>query len=138
MSKRKQLVTSSVLCAALVALGLFLAALTLRSLGDIFGGLASLLGENTASTMCAIFSQTKHADLALHWFIPVLAAALLFWLCCRVHTKKGYLLCILCGILAFLVIYLSALLLTRVNDIRFIDLVLSLAKSVSDGLFDSL
>ena len=138
MSKRKQMVMSGVLCSALVALGLFLAALTLRSLGDIFGELSSLLGENTASTMCAIFSQTKHADLALHWLIPALAAALLFWLCCRVHTKKGRVLCVFAGILAFFVIYLSALLLTRVNDIRFIDLVLSLAKSVSDGLFDSL
>jgi hypothetical protein len=47
-------------------------------------------------------------------------------------------LCILVAVLALLVTYLSALFLSRVNDIRFIDLVLSLAKSISDGLFDSL
>jgi hypothetical protein len=138
MSKRKQMITSGIICAVLPVLGWILAAFTLRSLGALFGGLSSLLGEDTANTMQAIFSQTKDADVRLHIVIPLLAAALLFWFCCRVRTRKGCVLCVFCGILAFLVIYLSALFLSRVNDIRFIDLVISLAGSISDGLFDSM
>ena len=138
MSKRKQRIKAGIFCTALLLAGVFLAALTLHSLGDIFAGLSSLLGENTADTMRAIFSQTKQADLRLHLLIPALVAGLMLLWCCRVRTRGGRVLIALCVLPAFLVIYLSVLLLTRVNDIRFIDLVLSLAESVADGLFDSL
>jgi hypothetical protein len=138
MFKQKKAIISGIGCAALPAAGLILATLTLRSLGDIFMGLSSLLGEDTATTMCAIFSQTKDAAIGLHVLIPLLCAALLFWLCYRADTRARMVLCILVAVLALLVTYLSALFLSRVNDIRFIDLVLSLAKSISDGLFDSL
>lgn len=138
MSKRKQIIKAGIFCAVLLLAGVVLAAQTLRSLGDIFAGLSSLLGENTADTMSAIFSQTKSAHLQLHVLIPVLIAGLMLWWFCRVRTLGGRVLIALCVIPAFLLIYLSALLLTRVNDIRFIDLVLSLAESISDGLFDSL
>ena len=122
MFKQKKAIISGIACAALLAAGLILATLTLRSLGDIFMGLSSLLGEDTATTM----------------LIPLLCAALLFWLCYRADTRARIVLCILVAVLALLVTYLSALFLSRVNDIRFIDLVLSLATSISDGLFDSL
>ena len=138
MSKQKKAIISGIVCMAVLALGMILATFTLRSLGEIFGALSSLLGEDAANTMCAIFSQTRDAAIRPHVLIPVLCAALLFWLCYRTHTRAGIVLCVLATALTFLITYLSALFLSCVNDIRFIDLVLSLAESISDGLFDSM
>jgi len=138
MSKQKKAIISGIVCMAVLALGMILATFTLRSLGEIFGSLSSLLGEETANTMCAIFTQTQDAAIRPHVLIPVLCAALLFWLCYRTHTRAGIVLCVLATVLTLLITYLSALFLSCVNDIRFIDLVLSLAESISDGLFDSM
>ena len=138
MQNRKTMLTAGILSGGLLVTGLILAVVTLRSLGDILLGLSAVLGEDTANTMGAIFSQIKDATLHIHILIPLVVAGGLFWLCRSVRGCKGRILCGFCAFLAFLVIYASALLLTRVNDIRFIDLLLLLAKSVSDGLFDSL
>ena len=138
MQNRKSMMTAGILSGGLLVTTLIIAVVTLRSLGDILLGLSAVLGENTANTMGAIFSQIKDATLRRHILIPLVVAGGLFWLCRSVRGSKGRILCGFCAFLAFLVIYASALLFTRVNDIRFIDLLLSLARSVSDGLFDSL
>ena len=123
---------------AILLLGLSLAVITLRSLGTIFGSLSSVLGEDTAKTMAAIFSQTQKAQISVHILIPFAAVLALFGACYCTNSRRKIVLCILLFVFAFLIVYLSALLLSRVNDIRFIDLVISLANSISDGLFDSL
>ena len=138
MAKQKKAIISGIVCTVTLAMGIILAMSTLRSLGEIFGSLSSLLGEETANTMCAIFTQTQDATIRPHVLIPVLCAALQFWLCYRTHTRLGIVFCVLATVLTLLITYLSALFLSCVNDIRFIDLVLSLAESISDGLFDSM
>ena len=137
--KRKKLLISGAVCAVLMALSLLLAWITLLSLGDIFGGLSSLLGEDTAKTLSDIFSQTRKSRIGLHIPLPLLCAVLLFWLFSRQKSSRGaQVLTIIAAVLGFLVMYIAALLLSRVNDIRFIDLILSLVRMVQDGLFDAL
>ena len=138
MQKRKRLLVYGGICAAILLLGLSLAVITLRSLGSIFGSLSSVLGEDTAKTMADIFSQTQKAQISVHILIPFAAVLALFGACYCTNSRRKMVLCILLSVFAFLIVYLSALLLSRVNDIRFIDLVISLANSISDGLFDSL
>lgn len=138
MPNRKKLLFSGVLSAALLLLGLMLAWITLCSLGDIFGGLSSLIGEDTAKMLSDIFSQTKQAKIGLHVLLPLVAAGLLFAACFYSKSTCGSrVLTIIAALLIFLLIYVAALLLSRVNDIRFFDLVRSLIGSVNEGLFDS-
>lgn len=138
MQKRKRLLMGASACMTVLLLGMIAASMTLRSLGSIFAGLSSLVGEDTARTMADIFSQTRYATIKPHIPVPLAAVLLLFIAWYYVKSRRGIVLCIVLSVLILLVVYLSTLLLSRVNDIRFIDLVISLANSISDGLFDSL
>ena len=105
---------------------IFGTALIVRNLGRLVG-LFVESGTGAALDFALIFEQTKDAQLSVPWFLSVLWG-ILFWILafrCLAKVKKRPVSFLLMAVL-FLVLLgialLSSLMLTRVNDIRFYDL----------------
>ena len=98
----------------------------LRNLGAIVGAFVQA-DEGDKFDFANIFSQTQDAELSLHVLIPlmlgILFLAIRFFLISKIKTKiyRVSLTCIL--FLVFLLIaVICSLLMTRVNGIRFVEL----------------
>ena len=95
----------------------------LRHLGFLIG-LFIQADEGDKFDFAEIFSQTMDASLSLHLWIPLLCGGLFFGICLGIAAliqQKGarIALCVIAGILLFLLSLTACLALTRVNDIRF-------------------
>ena len=104
------------------------AALTLRNLGGI---LALFLESGGELDFIAIFSQTKDALISPNWWIPLLLwiafAALLLFFPPKGSKKPLWIALYACGGVALLLVsFVLSLLLCRVNDVRFLDLLRAL------------
>ena len=103
-----------------------LTACILHNLGFIVGLFVDS-GEGDKFDFVEIFSQTHGAALSLHWIIPLLCGALFYGISlgCSAWIKNKPLRTA-SGILSWSVVFLIALItclsLTKVNDIRFCDL----------------
>ncbi len=104
------------------------AALTLKNLGAI---LSLFLQTGSDLDFVAIFSQLSDARLGVHILIPLLlwgafAAMLMFFT--RKHDRRALriTLTVLAGLSSLVLGFIAALLLTRVNGVRFIDLLRAL------------
>lgn len=105
---------------------IFGTALIVRNLGWLVGVFVES-GTEAAFDFALIFEQTKTAQLSVPWFLSVLWG-ILFWILafrCLAKVKNRPVSFLLMAVL-FLVLLgialLSSLMLTRVNDIRFYDL----------------
>ena len=104
------------------------ASLTLRNLGGILGLFWEGGGE---LDFVAIFSQLQSAQIRPHWLIPLLLftvfAVLLFFVPPKGKLSAlwiaGY---VVVGVLLLLICSVLSLLLSHVNDVRFIDLLRAL------------
>ncbi len=108
-----------------VALG---AALALHNLGGI---LALFLESGGELDFIAIFSQLEGARISPHWLLPLLLfaafAALLLFFPPKGSKKALWIALYTCGgVVLLLVSYTISLLLCRVNDVRFLDLLRAL------------
>ena len=95
----------------------------LRHLGFLVGLLVDT-GEGDKFDFAEIFSQTRDADLTLHWILPILCGALFYGISLGLSTivrKKAHR--VVPGILSWCLLFLAALVaclaFTQVNDIRF-------------------
>ena len=106
----------TVLCAVLV----------LRNLGMI---VELLLGRGGDIDFARIFAQTKGASITPHVLLPLLCFGGFSMLYTKRHPQSvgrivGF---VFVGVLCFFVAFVSALLLTRVNGIRFVHLLKALS-----------
>ena len=113
----------------LVLLAATAAVLVLRNLGAILSAL--LPSDGGDMDFGRIFAQTKDAAITPHLLLPLILSAPLVWLFAkRPLAQRACWLRVLVGIAILLVCllgaFVSALLLTRVNDIRFCDLLAAL------------
>ena len=105
---------------------IFGTALIVRNLGRLVG-LFVKSGTGAALDFALIFEQTKDAQLSVPWFLSVLWG-ILFWILafrCLVKVKNRPVSFLLMAVLFLILLgiaLLSSLMLTRVNDIRFYDL----------------
>ena len=104
------------------------AALTLRNLGSI---LALFLESGGELDFIAIFSQLEGARISPHWLLPLLLfaafAALLLFFPPKGSKKPLWIALYACGGVALLLVsFVLSLLLCRVNDVRFLDLLRAL------------
>jgi Cu/Ag efflux pump CusA len=108
------------------ALPIFSVALLLRNLGVIIAKFIPS-DENAKFDFALIFEQLRDARLSLHWALPlvlaVLLGVLLFFAIKNIKSKLAF------GVIAFFVFiillllsFVSSLMLTSVNGIRFCDL----------------
>ncbi len=106
------------------------AVLVLRNLGGLVGMLVEA-DADAAFDFARIFEQTKDARIAPHWLSPLLlfgAYAFALWRFSP-RVKRSALHVILWGILFAVLLavgFACSLMLTRVNDIRFCDLLAAL------------
>ena len=105
---------------------IFGTALIVRNLGWLVGLFAES-GAEAAFDFALIFEQTKDAQLSVPWFLSVLWG-ILFWILafrCLAKVKNrpvSFLLMAALFLVLLGIALLSSLMLTRVNDIRFYDL----------------
>ncbi len=109
-------------------LSVLAATLTLRNLGGI---LSLFLERGGELDFVAIFSQTKDALITPNWWIPLLLwtafAVLLLFFPPKGSKKPLWIALYACGgVVLLLVSFALSLLLCRVNDVRFIDLLRAL------------
>lgn len=127
-----------------------LSATIIRSIDDILPDIAPVLGidSGTAAVLADIFSQLDDANLSVHHEVPAVLS-FLFTLGIGLMIRAGYrsercpfaLVVILASVTGLLFALFSLILsvwMTDVNDIRFGDVVLSLAKMIRAGVLDSL
>ena len=111
-------------------LSTFAAVLVLRNLGDLIGMFVEA-DADAAFDFVSIFEQTKNAQIAPHWLFPLLlfgTYAFALWRFSPI-AKQSALHIILWTILFVLLLtvgFACSLMLTRVNDIRFGDLLAAL------------
>ena len=109
---------------------IFTAATILRNLGWLLGNFVEP-GVNDKFDFVRIFEQTKNAGLSIHCFFPILLGLLFlisnFYLFPKIKNKVSCItLAIFLFILLFIIAFVCSLLLTRVNGIRFCDLLYKL------------
>ena len=122
----KLLVSSAVF----VLSSIVFSSLLLKNLGIIIGAFVDS-SEGDKFDFAEIFAQTSHARLSFHWILPLAFGLLFAFLCAFVFSKteniKAQNAFCICVFLFLLVLsYLSCLLLTKVNGIRFFDLLYKL------------
>ncbi len=105
---------------------LFTASLLLRNLGWLIGNFIKA-GDNDKFDFVGIFEQTKEAVLSVHWLIPLVLSLLFFFavrFLFRGIKSKAILLTLKIVLFVFFMVVAVAfaLMLTRVNGIRFCDL----------------
>ena len=111
-------------------LSIFTAVSVLRNLGGLVGALVES-NADAAFDFARIFEQTKTAQIAPHWLLPLLLFgiyAFAVWRFSKKH-KPSALRVILWSVLFILLLAVSfafSLMLTRVNGIRFCDLLAEL------------
>lgn len=116
-------------------LSIFAAVSVLRNLGGLVGRFVEA-NADAAFDFTRIFEQTKTAQIAPHWLLPLLlfgAYAFAVWRFSKKH-KASVLCVILWSVLFILLLSVSfacSLMLTRVNDIRFCDLLAALLPIIS-------
>ena len=106
-------------------LSVLLAFLVLRHLGAIVGALTGPSGGDI--DFARIFEQTRNAVITPHWLVPLMyCTAFCAFTVSRPPRGWKIILRVLAGIFCFLLAFVTALLMTRVNAIRFADLLLAL------------
>lgn len=127
---RKGTVFAYLNAALIVSVSMLFAVLVLRNLGSIVGLLVGSEGGGKFD-FALIFSQTRDARLNIHWFFPC-CFGVLFFSCQRYFftniKSKAVRVTLLALMLTLFIIIGSvvSLVLTRVNGIRFSDLLFKL------------
>ncbi len=111
-------------------LSTFAAVLVLRNLGGLIGMFVEA-DADAAFDFVRIFEQTKDAQIAPHWLFPLLlfgtyAFALLRFSPRATRSALHIILWVILFVLLLTVGFACSLMLTRVNDIRFCDLLAAL------------
>ncbi len=109
---------------------LFTASLLLRNLGRLVGNFIKA-GDNDKFDFAVIFEQTRDAALSIHWLLPLILGVLfLFLSCClfrRIKSKATVAVLRIALFVLFMAVAVAlALMLTRVNGVRFCDLLMKL------------
>ena len=131
---------TSVAALLVVVLGVWLGTQFLRALGAVFGAMDGILGEETAQMLGEIFSAMRRAHIVPPVWMPLLACGL----CCSLlllitKGKKRAIQCalyVLVLLMFLLISFVIAVLLSRVNDVRFLDFLKVLLRVLQAGLLD--
>ena len=123
---RKQILVCLCVLLGGTLLSVFGAVSVLRNLGGIVGMLVEA-DADAAFDFARIFEQTKDASIAPHWLLPLLtfgayALALLRFFRGAKRSAARFLLCAVPFVLLLAFGFACSLMLTRVNGIRFCDL----------------
>lgn len=108
----------------------FITMLLLRNLGGLVGRFVES-GPDDKFDFAGIFAQTEDARLTVHWILPVLLGILFFIVVFRFFAgierrAVGFALMLILFLILFGIALVCSLALTRVNDIRFCDLLAKL------------
>ncbi len=112
-------------------ISVFAAVLVVRNLGGLVGMFIEA-DANAAFDFVCIFEQTKNAQITPHWFSPLLLFGIYtFALWYFSPRTKHIILWIILFVLLLTVGFACSLMLMRVNDIRFCDLLAALLPVIS-------
>ena len=94
----------------------------------------------TARTLGDIFGQLTEADVTLHLLLPAVLASGFALLRFLLPPKNGFvtMLYVLLGIVLWLAVFLSAVLFSRINSIRILDIAAVLTDLIRGGLLEIL
>lgn len=124
------------------ALAAALACLLMTELGSLIPAAADALGvdADTSDSLHNIFGQLADAEQTPHFLIPAVLAVVLALLRTLLPPKNGgvtFLYCLL-GFLMWLAAFGSALLFSRINGIRILDVAASLIDLIRGGVLEIL